>query len=78
MAYLTTAAYAERYGLNVQSVRRMCERGDVRAVKVGSVWRIADGREGPTEEDEMDSLRRDVAELKEWRDRLCSVLATAR
>lgn len=72
--YLTTSAYADRYGLNVQSVRRMCERGDVPAVKCGSVWRIPCQTLNPTETmKEIEELRRKVAALLEWKEKVCEI-----
>lgn len=39
--YMTVAEYADLMGLHEQSVRRMCENGSVKCMKVGSRWRIA-------------------------------------
>lgn len=78
--YLTTAQYAERYGIDVQTVRRLCERGKLRASKVGSVWRIADdppGGRASEDETEIERLRRDVAALVEWKERMCEVFSAA-
>lgn len=65
---LTTAQYAERYGLNEQAVRRMCVRGELPAKKVGSVWRIADEPPGADAEREeaLAEMRRDLDEIKAW------------
>ena len=38
--YLTTAEYAERFKKHPQHVRKMCEEGEIDAVKVGKTWRI--------------------------------------
>lgn len=38
---MTVAEYADLMGLHEQSVRRMCENGAVKCMKVGSRWRIA-------------------------------------
>lgn len=80
---LTTAQYAERYGIDVQTVRRMCERGEVPCKKIGSVWRIADdppGGRASGVEAELEELRREVAALREWKESVCHVFsgATAR
>ena len=37
---ITTAEAAKRTGRAERTVRRMCERGDVRAVKVNHTWLI--------------------------------------
>lgn len=79
--YLTCAQYAERYGVAVQSVRRMCERGDLPAAKVGRVWRIADSPPGgmaSAKDAEIAALRRDVAALIDWKESVCKVFSTAR
>ena len=78
--YLTTAQHAERYGIDVQTVRRMCERGELPAKKIGSVWRIADdppGGRAAGEETEMARLRREVAALAEWKEKVCEVFSLA-
>lgn len=78
--YLTASQYAERYGIDVQTVRRMCARGDLDAVKIGSVWRIADhppGGRASADETEMARLRREVAALLEWKEKVCEVFSLA-
>lgn len=81
--YLTTAQHAERYGIDVQTVRRMCERGELPAKKIGSVWRIADdppGGRASGVEAELAEMRREIAALREWKESVCTVFsgATAR
>lgn len=76
--YLTTAQYAERYGLNEQSVRRMCERQTLPAVKLGRVWRIADeppGGRASGIEAQVAEMRREIAALREWKESLCKALS---
>lgn len=76
--YLSAVQYAERYGLSDQSVRRMCERGALPAVKVGRVWRIADdppGGRASGVDVEVAELRREVAALREWKEGLCKALS---
>ena len=66
--YLTASQYAERYGIDVQTVRRMC------------AWRIADhppGGRASGEETEMARLRREVAALLEWKEKVCEVFSLA-
>lgn len=54
---ITTAEAAERTGRAERTVRRMCERGDVRAVKVGNhVWLL--------DADAADEMKREGAKCK--------------
>lgn len=49
--FMTVAEYAALMGLHEQSVRRMCENGSVKCMKVGSRWRIAADAPERREED---------------------------
>lgn len=71
-AYLTPAQYAERYGVNACSVRRMCARGELPAVKVGSAWRIEDGEADAVP---ADALRK-IDEMYEWSRSVSAALAS--
>ncbi len=74
--YLTCAQYSERYQKNPQEVRRMCAAGKIPAKKVGRVWRIAeDCRSTKLDYMEIDELRREVAELKKWKEEVCRVFS---
>lgn len=78
--YLTASQYAERYGINVQIVRRMCARKEIDAVKIGSVWRIADHPPGgrASEADlKMAMTDRRLAVLEEWKEKVCEVFSLA-
>lgn len=78
--YLTTAQYAGRYGVDVQTVRRMCERGELPCKKIGSVWRIADdplGGRASGIDAELAELRREVADLRDWKESVCHVFSGA-
>jgi excisionase family DNA binding protein len=37
---LSTAEAAEELGVSEDTVRRMCERGELRAYRVGRAWKI--------------------------------------
>ena len=39
---VTTREIAERLKLNVEVVRRKLRRGDIKATKVGRLWRVSD------------------------------------
>lgn len=39
-AFLTTQQVASHMGVTKQTVRNMCESGQLRAVRIGKVWRI--------------------------------------
>ena len=43
MEYKTPAEIAEEMKLNPETVRRMCKRGDMYAIKCGNQWRIPVG-----------------------------------
>lgn len=74
--YLTVAQYAERYGKNPQDVRRLCASGKLPAKKVGTLWRIPDDPPGGRYlADEVEKLRREVAELREWKECVCTVFS---
>lgn len=48
--YMTVDEYAAVMGIHPQSVRQMCARGDIKAIKVGKLWRIPEppgGEEAP-------------------------------
>lgn len=61
MEYLTVSEYSKRMRIGPQAVRRACEAGTLRAVKVGSQWRIPDpgapGGDGVAARDPADEAR---------------------
>ncbi|HPD15905.1 MAG TPA: helix-turn-helix domain-containing protein [Planctomycetota bacterium] len=46
MEFLRAAVVARALDVSAMTVRRMCARGDLRAIKVGSTWRISHYGEG--------------------------------
>lgn len=40
---LTAVEVAERWGVSPKTVRKLCARGQLRALRIGDTWRIAPG-----------------------------------
>lgn len=86
--YMTADEYAAVMGIHPQSVRQMCARGDIKAIKVGKLWRIPEppkGDEAPAPSrpaiDEVRALVARIdeacAQLRALRDDLCAIEAGA-